>query len=135
MEMNELYPTYAENIRIAAKMAGLDIRQISTRTGYCYEHIRKIWMGRTPKRKDQKLTISRDCNDDLCELLGLPADEMFKLAEQEKYAQRNGYAPIQLVDPIGQELSDLWNELDESQRVVMLRMAHSFATERQVVAS
>jgi transcriptional regulator with XRE-family HTH domain len=127
MAVTELYRTYAENIRMAAAQKGLSIRDLSNRTGFSYEHIRKIWMGRTPKHKDAKLTISRDCNDLLCALCDLPDDAMFELAEREKFAQKNGYAPVELPDPMGQELVELWMTLNEEHKAVILTMGRSFA--------
>jgi len=123
------YRTYAENIRMAAKGKSLNIRDLATRLGFSYEHIRKIWLGQTPKRKDARFTVGKECNDLLCELLGLPADAMFEMAEREKFAQKNGYAPIQLPDPMGQELVGLWDQLTDEQKGLLLRMGHSFAAE------
>lgn len=122
------YRTYAENIRAAAKAKRLNIRDLATRLGFSYEHIRKIWMGHTPKRKD-RFTVGEECSNLLCDLLGLPKAEMFELAKHEKFAQRNGYAPVQLPDPLGQELADLWGHLGDEQKQILLRMGHSFANE------
>jgi len=129
------YRTYAENIRMAAKLKALSIRDLANRTQFSYEHIRKIWIGHTPKRKDSKFTVGRDCNDLLCGLLDLPADEMFEMAEREKFAQKNGYAPIAMPDPLGQELADLWEHLEDEQKNILLRMGRSFAFEVARVAS
>ncbi len=133
--ITELYRTYAENIRVAAKQMGLGITELSAQTGYCYEHIRKIWMGRTPKRKDVRLTVSRECNDLLCQLLGLPAEEMFELAEREKFAQKNGFAPVRLPDPLGLQLEEAWESLDDQQKEILVRTAKSFAVEHSMVAA
>lgn len=127
---NEILSTYAETVRMAAKKARLTPRQISTASGYSYEHIRKIWQGRTPKR-DNRLTISRECNDVLAEMLNIDPDRLFDLAEQEKYAQRNGYAPLMLPDPAGRKLSELWDSISDGEKEILVRMAESFAHERQ----
>lgn len=126
METMLEYKTYAENIRVAAKKKGLNIRQLATGAQYSYEHIRQIWFGNTPKRRDAKLTVSRECNDLLCQMLGLPADAMFALAEREKYSQKHGYAPIELHDPQGIKLVELWNEMDRAQREALLTVGRGF---------
>lgn len=120
------FRTYSENIRMAAKQKGLNIREISTRTGYSYEHIRTIWMGNTTKRS-AKFTVGDECNEILCKLLDLPEKPMFELAEREKFARKNGYAPMQLVDPLGQELSEIWTGLTDEQKQMIVQMGQSFA--------
>lgn len=126
METNLEQKTYAENIRVAAKLRGLNIRQLATGAGYSYEHIRQIWFGHTPKRRDAKLTVSRECNDLLCQMLGLDPDAMFALAEREKYAQKHGYAPVELHDPLGVKLVEIWNDMDSAQREALLTVGRGF---------
>lgn len=123
----ELYRTYSENIRMAAKARNLKIRDLSNATGFAYEHIRKIWFSGTPKHKHVRLTVSEECNALLCELLDLPTGPMWALAEREKFAQKNGYAPVDLPDPMGQELSELWSNLTDEHKSVLLTMGKSFA--------
>jgi transcriptional regulator with XRE-family HTH domain len=137
LDMNSTLPyrTYAENIRMAAKAKRLSIRDLANRTQFSYEHIRKIWIGHTPKRKDSKFTVGRECNDLLCNLLDLPAEAMFEMAEREKFAQKNGYAPIHLPDPIGQEMADVWERLEDEQKSLLLRMGRTLATEKAMVSA
>jgi hypothetical protein len=129
------YKTYAENLRMAAKTADnpqkrpLSIRDIANISQFSYEHIRKLWMGKTDS---QKFSVSKECNQILCQILGLPEDEMLHLSEQEKFSQKAGYVPMQLVeDPEGRELSEIWNDLDKHQHAIILEMARSFKVQQQ----
>ena len=125
------FKTYAENLRVAMKTKNnaqgrpLKIRELANMTGFSYEHIRKL---RTGKYEAQKFSVGRDCNDLVCEVLGLDAEEMWQLAQREKFAQKTGYAPLQLEDPEGREMSDIWGELDHEQRMTMLQVARSMWT-------
>lgn len=125
------YKTYAENLRMAAKTKDnaqrrpLSIREIANLSQFSYEHIRKLWMGKT---ESQKFSVSPDCNEILCTILGLNKEDMWRLAEQEKFSQKAGYVPMQLIeDPEGRELSEIWSDLDKHQHAIILEMARSFA--------
>jgi hypothetical protein len=124
------YKTYSENIRMAAKTARppLAIRALATAVGCSYEHMRNIYMGKTAKRP-KKLTVGADTNAALCEILNLPADEMWQLAEREKYAHKLGWGPLRLPDPLGQELADLWGDMSEEQKGLLVQMANNLTTQ------
>jgi hypothetical protein len=125
------YPTYAENVRAAAKTKNnaqgrpLHIRELAQLTGYSYEHIRKIWRGQYTE--NNKFSVSEDCNIILCDVLGLHAEQMWDLAQREKFAQKAGYIPMQLEDPQGRELSDLWETMNQTQHAMILEIARSMA--------
>jgi transcriptional regulator with XRE-family HTH domain len=131
------YKTYAENMRVAMKTKNnaqrrpLSIRDVATLTGKSYEHIRKLYMG---NYEVQKFSVSEVTNEAICEVLGLPVDEMWWLAQQEKFSQKTGYAPLQLEDPEGRELSELWTELDHDQQVMLLTMAKSLVASAHSLA-
>ena len=132
------FTTYAENIRMAAKTTQnaqgrpLKIRELAAMTGFSYEHIRKLWMG---KHDGQRFSLSRECNDLLCEALGLNKDAMWTLAEQEKFSQKAGYIPVQLVDdPEGRELTSFWYELSSEQHQMILQMARALRAASQMPA-
>ena len=122
------FKTYAENMRVAAKERQIWTAQLAEMVPYGKEHIRRILKG------EQK-NVSRDCNDDLCLALGLDADEMFALLEREKLAEKYGYVPPQMVDPIGQELMEIWEDLTEDEKRVGVRMLKGLAAERLLAAS
>jgi len=126
------YKTYAENVRMAGKTRDnpqrrpVAIREVANALHVSYEAIRRIWMGR------DRLTISEVLNNELCDYLGLPKHEMWALAQAEKFSQKAGYVPLQLVeDREGREISANWELLDEEQRQTILRMVRSFAKEQQ----
>lgn len=125
------YPTYAENVRAAAKTKDnaqgrpLHIRELAQLTGYSYEHMRKIYKGKHDPK--QQFSVSSDCNMILCDVLGLNPDEMWALAQREKFASKAGYLPMQLEDPEGREMSELWEHLDKHQRDTVLEIARSMS--------
>jgi hypothetical protein len=123
----ELYSTYSENIRMFAKQRQLEIRDLSNATGYAFEHIRKIWFHGTPKHKNIRLTVSEDCNAMLCEILGLPVRDMWEMAQREKFAEKNGFQPVELMDPQGRELTELWGKLTDEHKDMILNMGRSLA--------
>jgi hypothetical protein len=130
------YNTYAGNLRMAAKTKSnaqgrpLSIREIATMSGYSYEQIRKLFSNKHDQ--NNKLSLSRPCNDVICDILGLDLDDMWRLAEQEKFAQKNGYAPVQLEDPEGLELQEIWNNLDNEQHTMLLQIARQMSVATQV---
>jgi hypothetical protein len=125
------YPTYAENVRAAAKTKDnaqgrpLHIRELAQLTGYSYEHIRKIYRGQYDE--NTKFSVSQDCNAILCDVLGLNPDLMWELAHREKFAQKAGYVPMQLEDPQGRELSELWEEMSAPQHAMLVEIARGMA--------
>lgn len=124
------YKTYAENVRMAANTRDnplrrrIHIREVANAIGVSYETVRKIWKG------VGKLYISDQTNWDLCEYLGLPPKEMWKLANEEKFSQKAGYVPLRLIeDREGREVSSRWEKLDKEQREVVLKVVLSFTGE------
>jgi hypothetical protein len=122
------FKTYAENVRVTAKELGLSIRDLANYTQYGYEHIRRILKG-------EQHNVSRDCNDLLCEAVGLDADAMWDLIEREKYAEKHGYATPTVIEPLLQELLEVWETLDQEQKLLGLRMLKGLAAERLLAAS
>ena len=117
------FRTYAENLRHAMNTAEnkhgrpFGIRELATLTDFSFEHIRKAYKGEE--------TPGRDCNDVLCDFLGLDAKAMWGLAEREKIAKRIGYRPVQLPDPKGQQWAEIWRDLSDPDRDTLLRLAQA----------
>jgi hypothetical protein len=123
------FKTYAENVRVAAQTANnaqgrpLKIRELSIMTGFSYEHIRKIWHGK--RDKSDVFSVSRECNDNVCQVLGLDKEEMWRLAEREKFSQRIGYVPMRLQSAAGNEISEIWKHMNEEEQMALLESART----------
>lgn len=127
------FKTYAENIRFAMDTTDnphghpMTIRQVADAVGYSYEHIRKMYKGAA--------VAGWECHKEVCEFLGLDINAMWDLAQREKIAEKIGYKPVQIEDPLGRQLREYWTILDEDDRRVILKMAQGLATQTRQLAS
>jgi lambda repressor-like predicted transcriptional regulator len=72
--------TYAEIIRTEARKQKLTLRGLSRKTGFSYEHVRRVLSG-SP-------VASSKFNAAICEALDLDEKSMWALAQREKLARR-----------------------------------------------
>ena len=110
---------YAEKVRMAMKTGNnptgqpITLRQLSTMTGYSYEHCRKVF--------NAEPVGSRPFNDMLCQALGLDSDEMWNLAQQEKVSFRLGAGFLTSM-PHDKRLVDLWPRLTTADQDRVIRI-------------
>jgi hypothetical protein len=91
--------------------------------GWTYEHLRKAINEGRP-------VVSRKLNDSLCQLLGLPAEDMWRLALQEKKrrtVKRLGASPLADTDI---RLAAAWPALSAEQRDTICQLATDLARTR-----
>jgi hypothetical protein len=102
----------------------VSIRELAQATGYTFEHIRKV-------TKDGGVFVSRPCNEAICRHLGLPAVETFQLAIEEKlkakFGIQMGLANLECPD-LPARLIDAWRQLNNADRVLVLRFIETLAT-------
>ena len=104
---------YSEIIRMKMRTGDnptgekLTIREAARRTGYSYEHWRKVFKGETTY-------ISHKFNERAARLLGLDKVEMWRLAEAEKVRARFGLDMETL--PKGHGIGDIWAALTDENR-------------------
>ena len=113
---------YAERVRMAMKTANnptgapVSIRQLAELTGYSYEHCRKLVVGEP--------FGSREFNDVVCQQLGLPVDEMWQLAQQEKLVRRHGVSALAQLPRDGR-LEAAWPHLTDTDRERVIQLAEA----------
>lgn len=129
------FDTYSENLRDALdgnNMLGrpVAIRELSLITGYSYEHCRKLVKNH---KMNDKLSVSRACNDIICEFLGLSKDEMWGLAVSDKLtadAQHQlGTLPF-MADETGKRIARAWQRLSQIQREYLASLAERLHQDR-----
>ena len=107
-------------IRGAQNVAGrpLSIRELSQFLGKSYEHCRKIALG--------EAVISERLNAELCRILKLDPQTMWRLAGREKAAKRFGWDIYSGPDmPLEDRLGEIWHKLDGADRTRVLRFAEA----------
>lgn len=122
---------YSERLRLAMKTRNnptgheVTIRNLEKLMGYSYEHIRKIVHGEP--------FASRDFNEAICKLLGLPEEEMWQLAQEEKLAKKYGTSmTIRL--PHDERLEELWPKLTETDHERVIRIMEGMAMANEALA-
>lgn len=123
--------TYAQRIRTAMRTsenptkAPMTLAQLARLTGYSYEHCRKhVNVGH--------FVGSQTFNDTLCEALGLDADAMWQLAQEEKLRRRYGAGLLSAV-PSDDRLVAGWAQLSDDERERVLRVIEGIVLEGQVL--
>jgi hypothetical protein len=120
---------YAEQLRL--RFAGSDnllgrpvrIRDVSEHIGYSYEHVRQVLLGEP--------VGSRTFNNALCDVAGLDADEMWKLARHEKAARRYGLDFVrQLAPPPDRRMIVLWKRLTSAEKTQLVQIAEGLVARR-----
>ena len=112
---------YSDIVRLAMKGkenstgAPITIREASRRTGYSYEHIRKV-VGGEP-------VVSQEFNEDLCKLLSLDAREMWNIALREKVQRRFKGVPAPLQPPADDFFTSNWSKLTPENIETLRQMA------------
>lgn len=123
--------TYGDRVRMAMKTAEnptgapMSLREVSRRTGYSYEHVRKAYLGEPVQ--------SREFSNALSNALGLDPEEMWQLAIRGKvgrFFERTGeVVPITAPDP---ELADLWLKLTPKQQRKVRSIIEGLAAETEL---
>ena len=117
------FNTYSENLRWfmntteSALGRPISIRQLEKATGFCYEHLRKAYKGEE--------LVGEECNIAICRVLGISAEDMQFLADNERFSRRHGRRPFQLME--GEELVSAWERLEPTQREAVTKFAESLA--------
>jgi len=120
--------SYAKTLKQAMREKNIDTQELATLTkryddsGYGYEHIRKILMGHP--------SVGENCNELLCKILGLDAEELWALATQEKIERRFGRQPLGMVSPDNARMRAVWNQLDAGEQERLLRAAEGYVAQR-----
>ena len=114
---------YAARLRWTMAEKRTSIRDLSRRTLFSYEHLRKVCAGMP--------VLSQACNAAICSAVGLQADthEMWELAQKEKLEARFGsaLAAARTPSPIGQ----LWRRLSQDEQQRLLRIADGWLALRE----
>jgi len=117
---------YAKILRARMRSKGtsggapLSLRELSARLGRSYEHCRSVLMGRP--------VASEDFNRDLCRVLGLDVDKMWRLARLEKARRRFGVRSGSLLAPPRDErMARLWGRLTDGDKERLIRIAEGLA--------
>jgi hypothetical protein len=86
--------------------------------GKSYEHCRKIARG--------EAVVSQRLNSELCRILKLDADEMWRLASREKAAKRFGWSTLASAEGESDDrLGDILSKLGPEDRLRVLRFAEA----------
>jgi len=102
--------TYADIIKekIQNPRNRQSIRLVARDIDYSYEHVRKVVAG--------ELTFTREFSDSLCKSLGLDAEAMWKLAQNERLKKRFKDADLEVEMPKDTRIKDIWDNLNADQR-------------------
>ena len=130
MTMNRL--SYAKALRDAMRNQQISTRELVHRTvlvgaGYGYEHLRKALQGHP--------SVSEDCNQVLCKILGLDADRMWALATAEKVQRRFGTQPLGMLSPDSDRMRAVWPLLEPTEQECLLKAAEGFVAQRNLVVT
>ena len=108
--------TYAEIIRAKLRDAKnrKSMREVGRNIDFSYEHVRKAVSG--------EVTFTKQFSDALCAELGLPADEMWTLAQSQKLRKRFEGADFPADLPRRDDrVKEIWGELDSFGREAWIR--------------
>jgi hypothetical protein len=99
------------------------MREVGRNIDYSYEHVRKVMAG--------QVTFTREFNNALCSELGLNAEEMWQLAQNEKLRAKYGNLPAQL--PKDVRVEQIWGAMNNVQKEAWIAMGEALlrATEHE----
>ena len=110
---------YGRAILAALQSRGLAIRQLANAVGHSYEHCRRIIKGDP--------VVSEELNKEICRVLGLDEQEMWRQAQKEKAVERFGVRLPSAGAGDAQALIRAWKQLGPSDRRLVLRVAQAMA--------
>lgn len=117
--------TYAGKMRAAMRDNDIKLRDIQKKTGFSYEHLRKIRAGRS--------VLSKEVSDAICKELGLDPKAMWEIARVEKLQNRYGQIPAVLVSVPDDRAKRGWPLLTREQQQEVIAMIEMMARRNTIM--
>jgi transcriptional regulator with XRE-family HTH domain len=115
--------SYGELLRRVMSSGGLCIRDVAVRTGYSYEHIRKIANGTG--------LPSPELNDQMAEELGFDGASAWRMVVTETLRRKMRSLSFSIAPPDDPEIQAVWSELTRDQQLQIAEIARAMASMRE----